>query len=64
MLRIIASESSFLIEFYFSSVCENPIYIEAREKLTKKHWIGSDSFLIHQVKFSKDWASGYSNDFG
>ena len=46
------------------SVCEKPIYIEVREKLSKRDWTGSESFLIHQVKSSKDWASGFSKDFG
>ena len=46
------------------SVCEKPIYIEAREKLSKIDWTGSDSMIIHQVKKSKTWAYGVSNHFG
>ena len=46
------------------SACENPIYIEAREIMTKKDWTGSDSILIHQVKDTTTWAYGISNHFG
>ena len=45
-------------------VCERPIYIEAREKLTKKDWTGSDSILINQMKNSTQWSYGFSIDFG
>ena len=48
----------------FFSVCEEPIYIEAREVSTKKHWIGSDSLILHQVQNTEDWAFGLSKDFG
>ena len=46
------------------SVCAEPIYIEAREILTKKDWIGSDSLIIHRVKNTDDWAFGLSKNFG
>ena len=46
------------------SVCEEPIYIEAREVSTEKDWIGSDSLILHQVKNTEDWAFGLSKDFG
>ena len=46
------------------SVCEEPIYIEAREVSTEKDWIGSSSLILHQVKNTKDWAFGLSRDFG
>ena len=46
------------------SVCEDPIYIEAREVSTEKDWIGSGSLIIHQVKNTADWAFGFSKDFG
>ena len=46
------------------SVCEEPIYIEAREIKTKKDWIESDSFILHKVKSKGVWASGFAKDFG
>ena len=45
-------------------MCEDPIYIEAREVSTEKDWIGSGSLIIHQVKNTEDWAFGFSKDFG
>ena len=52
------------IQTLYFSVCENPIYVEAREVITKIDWIGSDSLQIHQVKSSREWAYGFSKDFG
>ena len=49
---------------HFLSVCEEPIYIEAREVSTEKDWIGSNSLILHQVKNTEDWAFGLSKDFG
>ena len=49
---------------HFFSVCEEPIYIEAREVSTEKDWIGSNSLILHQVKNTEDWAFGLSKDFG
>ena len=46
------------------SICSNPIYVEAREKISKKDWTGSDSILIHKVKSSNKWSNGFSKDFG
>ena len=46
------------------SVCQEPIYIEAREVWTEKDWIGSNSLILHQVKNTEDWAFGLSKDFG
>ena len=46
------------------SVCEEPIYIEAREVSTEKDWIGSDSLIIHQVINTEEWAFGFSKYFG
>ena len=57
-------KSLFLILIVPFSVCEEPIYIEAREKSTKIDWMGSDSIIIHEVKSKKEWASGFSKDFG
>lgn len=48
----------------FLSVCESPIYIEARESMTNKSWIGLDSTLIYYDKSKNDWAMGFSKDFG
>ena len=56
-------EDSFEINDLFSA-CESPSYIEARERETKRDWTGSDSILIHLVESSKEWAAGYSKDFG
>ena len=46
------------------SVCEHPTYIEAREKLTLRDWTGSDSVLVHKMKLTGEWATGFSKDFG
>ena len=51
-------------DWQFLSVCEKPIYIEAREKKSKRDWTRSNSILIHQVKNSTKWAYGFSTDFG
>ena len=53
-----------IVQEQFFSVCEDPIYIEAREVSTEKDWIGSDSLIIHQVKNTNEWAFGFSKDFG
>ena len=53
-----------VVLMHFLSVCEEPIYIEAREVSTKKDWIGSNSLILHQVKSTEDWAFGLSKDFG
>ena len=45
-------------------MCEDPIYIEAREVSTEKDWIGSGSLIIHKVKNTADWAFGFSKYFG
>ena len=48
-------------------MCSGKIYydlIEAREKISKRDWLGSDSILIHQIKFTNKWSSGFSTDFG
>ena len=57
-------KSLFLILIVPFSVCEEPIYIEAREEKTKKDWLGSDSIILHKVKSNGVWASGFSKDFG
>ena len=53
-----------LINLNLLSVCAKPIYIEAREVITKKYWTGSNSTLIYQVKETGKWAYGLSKDFG
>ena len=56
-----------LIDFLFMiiiSVCEFPTYIQAREKNSHIDWLGSRSSLIHKVRSTQKWASGYSKDFG
>ena len=47
-----------------SSVCDKPIYIDAREVKSKKIWTASKSHLIHQIQSNDEWAYGLSKDFG
>ena len=50
-----------------NSVCASPFYIEAREKMSKVDWLGSNSTLIHMTEQNETvtkWAYGFSNKFG